>query len=181
VLRFVLIAAGVAVVLIGVAAFVAWQLMRRAGRRVGGWQFRYLQLRVPLLPPGPRRDAARLRYRLHAELRATRDMLEAAPQGLIFRADAAGVLHELAGTAAALDRELAAISRFLDVAQQRTALQTITPQVRQLVEATYTARQTILRTAAEDRERQLEQLRANVAAQAAALDNYRSSRRELHL
>jgi hypothetical protein len=108
-------------------------------------------------------------------------MLTTAPQGLIFRADAASVLQDLAATAADLNRELAAVERFVDARQQQAALETITPQVRQLVEATYTARQTILRTAAEDRERHLEQLKAKVAAQAAALDTYRSSRRELHL
>jgi hypothetical protein len=108
-------------------------------------------------------------------------MLAAAPQGLIFRADAAGVLQELGSTAADLDRELTAIERFVDAAQQRAALLTITPQVRRLIDTTYSARQTVLRTAAEDRERQLDTLRANVAAQAAALDNYRNSGGELRL
>lgn len=179
--RFVLVAGAVTVLVIAVAGFVAWRLMRRAGRRIGGWQTRWLELRSRFLPPGPRRDTARLRCRLHVEMRATRDMLAAAPQGLIFRADAAGVLQELGSTAADLDRELTAIERFVDAAQQRAALLTITPQVRRLIDTTYSARQTVLRTAAEDRERQLDTLRANVAAQAAALDNYRNSGGELRL
>lgn len=156
-------------------------VVRRVGRRIGGWRSRYHELRTRLLPPGPRRDAARLRCRLHAELRATRDMLATAPQGLIFRADAAAVLKDLATTAAAMDGELAAIERFIDTTQQRAALDTVTPQVNQLIETTYSARQTILRTAVEDRERHMAELRANVAAQAAALDNYRHDGRELSI
>ena len=108
-------------------------------------------------------------------------MLAAAPQGLIFRADAAAVLRELATTALDLDRELAAIERFRDPGQQRAALATVTPQVRQLIDTTYTARHTILRTAVEDRERQLAALRASVAQQAAALDTYQRNRGELSI
>jgi hypothetical protein len=153
----------------------------RVGRRIGGWRMRALEVRSRFLPPGPRRDAARLRCRLHAELRATRDMLAAAPQGLIFRADAAAVLKDLATTAAQMNTELAAIERFLDAGQQRAALDAVAPQVKQLIDTTYTARQTILRTTVEDRARQLATLRASVATQAAALDNYRSNGRELSL
>jgi hypothetical protein len=164
--------------LLAVAGFVT---VRAVNRRIGGWRARVLEARSRFLPPGPRRSAARLRCRLHAELRATRDMLESAPQGLIFRADAAVLLKELAATAAAMDTELAAVERFLDPEQQRTALATVTPQVEELIGTTYTARQTILRTAAEDRARQLSALRADVAAQAAALDTYRRNGRELSL
>ena len=180
-IRFVLIVVGVAVVLVAVAVFVVWRLMRRAARRMGGWQTRLLALRAQFQPPGPRRDANRLRSRLHLEMRATREMLQSAPQGLIFRADAGGVLQELADTAGALDRELVAIERFLDARQQRAALTTIAPQVEQLIDTTYSARQTILRTAVEDRERHLAALRDNVANQAAALDTYRKNGRELSL
>jgi hypothetical protein len=133
------------------------------------------------MPPGPRRDAARLRCRLYTELLATTEMLTSAPQGLIFRADAASVLQELAAAAADLNRELAAVERFVDASQQRAALETIKPQVRQLIDTTYTARQTVLRTAVQDRERRLAALRDHVSAQAAALDNYRNSDRDLLL
>jgi hypothetical protein len=172
-----LTAAGILVVLMGIGALI----LRRIGRRIGGWRLRFLEARSRFLPPGPRRDAARLRCRLHAELRATRDMLAAAPQGLIFRADATAVLGELAATATAIDAELVAIERFIDPGQQRTALETVTPQVRQLIDTTYSARQTILRTAVEDRARQMAELRANVAAQAQSLENYRSDGRELSI
>jgi hypothetical protein len=170
-------ALGLVAVLVVAGAVVAY----RIGRRIGGWRMRFREVRSRFLPPGPRRDAALLRCRMHAELRATRDMLAGAPQGLIFRADAAAVLKDLAVTAAQMDGELAAIERFLDAGQQRAALAAVAPQVKQLIDTTYTARQTILRTAVEDRARQLATLRANVAAQAAALDNYRADGRELSL
>jgi hypothetical protein len=179
--RVLLIVAAVLIALFVATVFVARRLVRRAARRMGGWQARLIQLRQHVLPPGPRRDAARLRARLHAELRATREMLGAAPQGLIFRADAGSVLHELASTAAELDRELAAVERFLDNGQQQAALRAVRPQVEQLIDTTYTARQTILRTAVADRERQLSNLRDAVAGQAAALDTYRTNGRELSL
>jgi hypothetical protein len=177
----VLIAAGVAFVVLAVSAVVVWRLMRRAARRMGGWQTRLIGLRAQFLSPGPRRDASRLRSRLHVEMRATSELLQAAPQGLIFRANAAGVLQELADAAVALDRELVAIERFLDARQQHAALATIAPQVEQLIQTTYTARQTVLRTAVEDRERQLAALRDTVESQAAALDTYRKNGRELSL
>ena len=179
--RVILIAVGVALVVLALSALLVWRLMRRAVRRMGGWRTRLIAARAQFLPPGPRRDASRLRSRLHAEMRATSDMLQAAPQGLIFRANAAGVLQELSDTAAALDRELVAIERFLDARQQHAALSTIAPQVDQLIRTTYTARQTVLSTAVEDRERQLTALRANVDAQAAALETYRKNGRELSL
>jgi hypothetical protein len=172
---------GIVCAVVAVCGVLAVRAIRNAGRRIGGWQLRYLDVRTRFLPPGPRRDADRLRYRLLAELRATREMLQTAPQGVVFRADATALLQELASTAAALDRELTAIQRFLDPAQQRTALTTVIPQVRQLIETTYSARHTILRTAVEDRARQLTALRDNVATQAAALENYRRDGRELSL
>jgi hypothetical protein len=148
---------------------------------MSGWQTRVLELRSNMLSAGPRRDAARLRLRLDAELRATSEMLQRAPQGLIFRADAAGLLAELSATAAELDGELAAIDRFLDPAQQRAALATVSGQVDQLIATTYAARQTILRTAAEDRVRQLAALRHNVDVQATALNTYQRDRHQLSL
>jgi hypothetical protein len=172
--RLILTALGVLLVLaVLLVVFMTWGI-RLIRRRVDPWRYRFL-------PPGPRRDAAALRARLDEELRATRDMLEAAPEGVIFRADAARVLSELVTTAAAIDQELAAIMRFIDPAQLRTALTTITPQVNRLIDTTYTARQTILRTAVEDRERTLAALQTDVAKQAAALENYRRDGRELSL
>jgi len=180
-LRLFVIVVAVVVVLVLLSALLLRRAVRHVGRRLGGHRWRLLELRSSVLPPGPRRDAARLRSRLDAELRATRDMLQHAPQGVIFRADAAALLGELVVTATELDTELAAIERFVDPAQQQTALATVSGQVNQLIETTYTARHTILRTAAEDRVRQLNALRDNVAVQAAALENYRRQRRGLSL
>jgi hypothetical protein len=180
-IRILLIAVGVLVVLLVVGALLLRQAFRRARRHVGGWQWRLLGVRTYLRPPGPRREVARLRGRLHAELHATRDMLAHAPQGLIFRADASAVLMELASTAADLDAELAAIERFIDPKQQQKALVTVTAQVEQLIETTYTARQTILGTAVQDRVRRLAALHDRVATQAAAADTYRRGSQELNL
>ena len=164
----------VLVVLVVVVAF----LLRRVVRRV---RHRVADLRPRLLPPGPRREAATLRRTLQAEMRATRDMLGTAPDGYVFRADATALLQELAANVATVDGELAAIERFLDPAQQRRALAALTPQARRLIDTTYSARHTILRTAAEDRARRLAALEATVAAQAAALDAYKQTDRELRL
>jgi hypothetical protein len=184
VLRLVLIGAGIVVallVLVVVAALLVRRTVRRAGRRMGSWVWRLVELRANVLAPGPRRDAARLRCRLDAELRATTDMLRRAPQGLIFRADATALLRDLNAAATELDGELAAIERFLDTTQQRAALATIAGQVEELIATTYAARQTILRTAAEDRIRHLTALRDNVDVQAAALDHYQRGRGQLRL
>lgn len=178
---FLVIALTVFVTLCVLAFVVARRCLRLLRRGVDESVRRAAEVRTRFLPPGPRRDAAVLRRTLDAELRATRDMLETAPEGLVFRADAAAMLHELAVTAAALDGELAGIERFLDPVQQRAALTSIAPQVEQVIETTYTARHTILRTAAEDRDRQLAALRATVAQQAAALDTYRRGGRELSI
>jgi hypothetical protein len=178
---FVVIALTVFVMLCVLGFALARRCLRLLRRGVAESRRRVAEVRTRFLPPGPRRDAALLRRTLDAELRATRDMLESAPQGLVFRADAAAMLHELAVTATALDGELAGIERFLDPAQQRAALTGITPQVEQLIDTTYTARHTILRTAAEDRDRQLAALRATVAQQASALDTYRRDGRELSI
>lgn len=175
------ITVAVLVVLVTVSALLVRRTVRRARRRLGAWQRRVLELRGYLLPPGPRRDAARLRGRLDAELRATREMLQHAPHGLIFRADAAAVLADLTSTAADLDGELSAIERFLDPAQQQQALTSVSAQVEDLITATYTARHTILRTAGQDRAKHLAALRDDIAAQATAADRYRQTGRELNL
>ena len=176
--RVVLIVLCVAVVVgaVGVLA-LRWGL-RRLVRSVGARRRLFL-VRSRLLPPGPRRDTATLRARLDFELSATRSMLESAPQGLVFRADAAGILNELVTAATEIERELGAIERFLDPSQQRAALTTIAPQVNQLIDTTYTARHTILRTSVEDRDRRLSSLHADVAKQADALERYRRDDREL--
>jgi hypothetical protein len=176
-MRLILIGVGVVIVLFFLAALLVGRAVRRASRRIDGWWWHVRELRSNWQPPGPRRDATLLRRRLDTELRATRDMLQHAPQGLVFRADAVALLRELAATATELDTELAGIERFLDPAQQRAALDTVSGQVVQLIETTYAARHTILRTAAEDRSRQLDALRDDVATQATALDNYQRQRR----
>lgn len=167
--------------LIAVVGIALARGLRRIRRFADEVRWQVTEVRARFQPPGPRRDATNLRRRLQAELRATKDMLESTPDGLIFRADAASVLAELGTAAAAVDRELAAVERFLDNAQQRAALATLRPQAEQLIETTYSARQTILRTAAEDRARRLSALHADVARQAAALDIYRDDHRELHI
>lgn len=162
-------------------ALAARRVFNRVLRRIDVLLGRAGEVRTRLLPPGPRREAALLRQRLHAELRATRDMLETAPDGLIFRADAAAVLHELVTVAVDIDRELRAVERFLDPAQQRAALTTVRPQAEQVIDTTYTARHTVLSTAAADRGRLLGTLRADVTQQAAALERYRQTTSELRL
>jgi hypothetical protein len=174
VVRFLVTVLVILVVLALVGVLVLRRVVRRVRRGVS-------DLRPRLLPPGPRRDAATLRRTLQAEMRATRDMLAHAPDGYVFRADATALLQELADNAATVDAELAAIERFIDAAQQRRALGALAPQAQRLIDATYSARHTILRTAAEDRARRLAALEATVAAQAAALDAYRRSDRQLRL
>jgi hypothetical protein len=177
-----LVVAGVvAVALIAAGAFAARRALRRLQLRIAAARERIFELQARVQPPGPRRDADLLRHRLRTEMRSTREMLEAAPGGLIFRADATVVLQELATTAAAVEGELAAITRFADPKQQESALATLRPQAEQLIATTYTARQTVLQTAAEDRARRIAGLQADVARQAAALDVYRNGDRELRL
>jgi hypothetical protein len=179
VVDIVLAALAVLVVLGGVAFLLARHWLRRLRRRAAGWKAQLLDARTQLLPPGPRREAALLRATLQAEIGSTREMLESAR--LVFRADATAVLAELTTAAAALDAELQAIGRFRDAHQQRVALVTVHPQVTQLIETSYSVRQTLLRTAAGDRNRQLAALRESAAFQAAALDAYRRSGGELSL
>ena len=164
-----------------VVALAARRVFRRVRRRIGELVGRAGEVRTRFLPRGPHREAALLLQRLHAELRATRDMLEAAPDGLVFRADAASLLHELVTVAVDIDRELRGVEGFLDPAQQRAALKTVRPQAEQLIDTTYTARHTVLSTAAADRGRHLGTLHADVIRQAAALDRYRQTTGELRL
>jgi hypothetical protein len=172
-------------VVVGVlAAVVVRRIVRRYRRGVAHLRSRVLAGRrglIPLIPPGPRRDAAMLRRRLASELNSTGDVIKSGPDGLIFRADASDVLHEVTASASALDTELAVIERFPDPDQQRAALAMVSPQVRQLIDTMYTARSTVLRTAVEDRERQLAALQANLDEQAAALEVYRRNAGELSI
>jgi hypothetical protein len=168
---------GVSVVAAG--AVLVWLGLRLVRRVVGRGRRRVLELRSHFLPPGPRRDAVVLRHQLTAELESTRQTLAAVPNGRIFQADPARVLAEAAGYAADLDHDLAMIESFPDRAQQHAALETIRPQVHKLLETIYSARQTMLRTAAADRERGLTNLSESVAHEAASLRNYEQTKRGL--
>ena len=78
------------------------------------------------------------------------------------------------------DREaLASIQTFPDPAQQLAALAPVAPQVVQLIDTCYSARQTMLRTAALDRDRTLSSLSASLAHQSAALATYERPGRDL--
>ena len=160
-------------------------LVRRGARtvraRAVALQPRVQEARVMLLPPGSRRSAAELRAELAAELCATRDLLAAAPQGLVFRADAQALLRDIDNAGRQLDVELHHIERFRDAARRRAALDAVRPQVRQLIATAYSARETVLQTAAADRERSLDALQGDVSRQAAALQSYRRSRGEFQL
>lgn len=160
--------------------FVLWQVAVRGRRVLARARRRVADLQAATLPPGARREAALLRRRLGDEVRSARETL-AAPDGHVFLADSASVLAEILATATELDAALASILRFPDPAQQRTALGTVAPQVEQLIATAYQARQTMLRTTAADRARQLTNLSESVAHQAAALDAYQSAKGELTL
>lgn len=169
------------IVVFAVGAALIWLALRLVRRAVAAGRSRALEVRSHLLPPGPRRDAAALRQQLAAELRSTRQILAAVPNGRIFQADPARVLAEAAGYAAELDHELAMIETFPDRAQQNAALETVRPQVLKLLETIYSARHTMLRTAASDRERGLTSLNQTVAHEAASLRNYEQARRDLSI
>lgn len=157
------------------AGFIAFRLRRT----IRAWQARVRAVRSQFLPPGPRRDARTLRCRLQDEIQGTREMLGSAPDGLVFRADAREVLAELGAAGAAIDAELRAVEGFADSRQQRAALEVLAPQAEQLIRTSYTARQTLLRTSVEDRDRQLARLSDYVAQQAAAAELYRNGKRGL--
>lgn len=169
---------GAAVVL---AVAMTWLLVRRLRRFGSRWAVRILGWRQALRAPGPARDSVRLRKQLQAELLATQQMLDGAPEGVVFRADARELLADIRSVAAELDRDLRGVERFADPAQQKAAVELLSPQVEQLVWASYSARQTILRTGAQDRRRLLDTLSDRVAVQAQAADRYRRSAGELSL
>jgi hypothetical protein len=164
----------------GVGALVVWFGLRLLRRTVAHGRRRVLQVRSYVQPPGPRREAALLRQQLAAELHAMRQAVAASPTGgRMFRADPSAVLADAAQLAARLDRDLATIETFPDRTQQSTALATVTPQVTQLIDTIYSARQTVLRTAALDRDRDLTALSATVSDEAESLRNYERNRRDL--
>jgi hypothetical protein len=171
--------AGAVAVLLALAGFALWRFTRRLRRTAQVWRQTYEAARVRWLPPGPQREAALLRHRLRQEVICTTAMLTEAPDGMIFRADARAVLQELTEMAVAVESDLRAIERFADTGQQRAALAVVAPQARQLIDTSYSARQTILRTSAEDRDRQLTRLRAQVDQQSAAAKAYRHGGRDL--
>lgn len=175
------IALAVVLLLLAVAFILTRRAARWSTRHVTAAATRVGEVRGRLLPPGPRRDAAALRGTLDAEMRGTREMMRSAPQQLVFRADAATLMQELEEMAESLRRELAAVEGFRDAAQLRAALAAVRPQVEQLVATTDRARQTILRTSVEDRDRRLQRLRAAIDQQATALELYRHDGGQLSL
>lgn len=178
----VLVVTALVVAVVGLGGLIAWRVTRRLQRMVQEGRRRVDAARTRMLPPGPRRDVAVLRVRLGEEMACTRQLLETVPPGSrIFLAEAQPVLAQLAATGAELDAELAVIETFRDPAQLRGALATVTPQVEQVVAASYSARQTMLRTAVADRTRDLSSLTDTVANEASALANYQRKQRDLTL
>ena len=168
-------------VVLMICIVLGWLGLRLVRRAVAQGRRRALEFRSTFLPPGPRRDAAALRQQLAAELRSTQRTLATAPDARVFQADPTRILAEAAGYAAQLDHELAMIETFPDHAQQHAALAAIRPQVHKLIETIYTARHTMLRTAASDRERGLTSLNQSVAREAAALHIYEQTERDLSI
>lgn len=166
-------------VLLSLAALAGWLVLRRMRRALRLWRERVLAMRVQWMMPGPRREVIMLRHRLAQELQYTEAMLATAPDGVIFRADAQAVLRELVEMAAGLESDLRAIEHFSDARQQKAATAVIAPQVEQLIETSYSARQTIVRTSAEDRDRRLSRVRDYVAQQEKAAAVYRHGGRDL--
>jgi glucose-6-phosphate-specific signal transduction histidine kinase len=166
------------VVPLAIGLWLARRFARRLGSSAAFWRARLIGFRGSFLPPGPRRDVIALRRSLQHELCCTREMLSQAPDGQIFRADARTVLDELTAAGTALDTDLRNIERFADPGQQRAALASVAPQVQQLISTSYSARRTILQTAAEDRDRDLNSLSAYVAQQAEAAAIYQRVRHE---
>ncbi len=131
--------------------------------------------------PGPGRDVARLRRDLREEVQAADVMLSRAKDGRLFIADARALMDELKTNAAAVDADLASIQGYADPTQQRSALDALRPQVARLIQTSYLARQTMLRTEIADRERHLTDLSEHVERQAAALKIYRQGSHGLDL
>ena len=157
----------------------ARRVTRRTRDTVDRVRIRAQLAQTRLAPDGPRRDAALLRQRLEAQVRAARAVL-GAPDGQVFRADAPTVLAEIVASAVELDTSLAGIDEMTEV-QQRDALPVITPQVEQLITTADTACRTLLRTRAKTRSGQLDTLSSSIDFEAASLQTYERDRNDLRL
>jgi hypothetical protein len=162
------------------AMLLLWRVYRRV-RRWRGWHRGGAALQPRALRPGPGRDVARLRRELGQEVEAADVMLSRAKDGRLFIADARALLDELKTNAAAVDADLASVQDYADMAQQRSALDELRPQVARLIHTSYLARQTMLHTEIADRERRLTDLHEHVERQAAALEIYRRAANGLDL
>jgi hypothetical protein len=162
------------------AMLLLWRVYRRV-RRWRGWHRGGAALQPRALRPGPGRDVARLRRDLGQEVEAADVMLSRAKDGRLFIADARALLDELKTNAAAVDADLASVQGYADTAQQRRALDELRPQVARLIQTSYLARQTMLRTEIADRERRLTDLHEHVERQAAAFTIYRQAANGLDL
>jgi hypothetical protein len=162
------------------AMLLLWRVYRRV-RRWRGWHRGGAALQPRALRPGPGRDVARLRRDLGQEVEAADVMLSRAKDGRLFIADARALLDELKTNAAAVDADLASVQDYADMAQQRSALDELRPQVARLIQTSYLARQTMLHTEIADRERRLTDLHEHVERQAAALEIYRRAANGLDL
>ena len=167
-------------VLLLTATLVVWRVYRRV-RRWRGWHGGVAAFRSRTPRPGPARDVARLRRDLRDEVEAADVMLSRAKDGRLFVADARALLDDLKLNAAAVDADLASIQDYADVTQQRSALDALAPQVARLIQTSYLARQTMLRTEIADRERHLTDLSEHVERQAEALKIYRQGSHGLDL
>jgi hypothetical protein len=162
------------------ATLIVWRVYRRV-RGWRGWHRGAAAIHSRALMPGPGRDIARLRRDLRTEVEAADLMLSRAKDGRLFVADARALMDELKINAAAVDADLASIQDYADVTQQRRAVDALGPQVAKLIQTSYLARQTMLRTAVADRERHLTDLSEHVERQAAALEIYRRRAHALDL
>jgi hypothetical protein len=162
------------------ATLIVWRVYRGV-RRWRGWHRGAAAIHPRALMPGPGRDIARLRRDLREEVEAADVMLSRARDGRLFTADARALVDELKINAASVDADLASIEDYADMTQQRSALDALGPQVAQLIQTSYLARQTMLHTAIADRERHLTDLGEHVERQAAALKIYRRGPHALDL
>lgn len=167
-------------VLLLTATLILWRVYRRV-RRWRGWHRGAAAIQWRALRPGPGRDVARLRRDLREEVQAAEVMLSRAKDGRLFIADARALIDELKISAAAVDADLASIQDYADMTHQRSALESLRPQVAKLVQTSYLARQTMLQTEIADRERHLTDLSEHVERQAAALKIYRQGTHGLDL
>jgi hypothetical protein len=162
------------------ATLVVWRVYRRV-RSWRGWHRGTATIHSQALMPGPGRDTARLRRDLRKEVEAADVMLSRAKDGRLFIADARALIDDLKINAAAVDADLASIQDYADRTQQRSALDALGPQVAKLIQTSYLARQTMLRTEIADRERHLTDLNDHVERQAAAFKIYRRGAHGLDL